>query len=45
MTYHFVNKCYAKWFVLEMGNQPWQQGQQNSNGKVNHMTSEEAQQA
>jgi hypothetical protein len=46
MTYHFVNKCSAKRFVLGMGNPPWQQGQHNfSNGKVNHMTSEEVQQA
>jgi hypothetical protein len=46
MTDHFAKKCPNKQSVSTIGNQSWPQAQQNyMYGKVNHVTSEEAQQA
>jgi hypothetical protein len=46
MTGHFAKKCPNKQSVSATGNQSWPQAQQNNlHDKVNHVTSEEAQQA
>jgi hypothetical protein len=46
MTGHFAKKCPNKQSVSATGNQSWPQAQQNYiYGRVNHVTSEEAQQA
>jgi hypothetical protein len=46
MTGHFTKKCPNKQSVSATGNQSRPQAQQNNKyGKVNHLTSEEAQQA
>jgi hypothetical protein len=46
MTYHFAKKCPNKQSISAIGNQSRPQAQQNyMYGKVNHVTSEEAQQA
>jgi hypothetical protein len=46
MTGHFAKKCPNKQSISAIGNQSWPQAQQNyMYGKVNHVTSEEAQQA
>jgi hypothetical protein len=46
MMGHFAKKCPNKQSVSATGNQSWPQAQQNyMYGKVNHVTSEEAQQA
>jgi hypothetical protein len=46
MTGHFAKKCPNKQSVPTTGNKSWPQAQQNyMYGKVNHVTSEEAQQA
>jgi hypothetical protein len=46
MTGHFAKKCRNKQSISATGNQSWPQAQQNyMYGKVNHVTSEEAQQA
>jgi hypothetical protein len=46
MTGHFAKKCPNKQSISTTGNQSWPQAQQNyMHGKVNHVTSEEAQQA